>query len=106
MRTEDAVAHGIKSTAGVITSPALVMVGVFALLGTLDSVPLRQMGVSRAVAFALDATIIRGILLPAPMKLLGDWNWWLPRKLDWLPQLELEGAKAWLLPHPAPDGRP
>jgi len=40
------------------------------------------------------------------MKLLGDWNWWLPRKLDWLPQLELEGAKAWLLPHPAPDGRP
>jgi hypothetical protein len=40
------------------------------------------------------------------VKLLGDWNWWLPRKLDWLPQVELEGAKAWLLPRPAPDGRP
>jgi uncharacterized membrane protein YdfJ with MMPL/SSD domain len=94
MRTEDAVAHGIKSTAGVITSAALVMVGVFALFGTLDSVPLRQMGVGLAVAVALDATIIRGILLLATMKLLGDWNWWLPRKLDWLPQVELEGAKA------------
>jgi uncharacterized membrane protein YdfJ with MMPL/SSD domain len=94
MRTEDAVAHGIKSTAAVITSAALVMVGVFALFGTLDSVPLRQMGVGLAVAVALDATIIRGILLPATMKLLGDWNWWLPRKLDWLPQVELEGAKA------------
>jgi putative drug exporter of the RND superfamily len=46
------------------------------------------------VTVALDATIIRGILLPATMKLLGDWNWWLPRKLDWLPQVELEGAKA------------
>jgi RND superfamily putative drug exporter len=94
MRTEDAVAHGIKSTAGVITSAALVMVGEFALFGTLDSVPLRQMGVGLAVAVALDATIIRGILLPATMKLLGDWNWWLPRKLDRLPQVALEGAPA------------
>jgi uncharacterized membrane protein YdfJ with MMPL/SSD domain len=94
MRTEDAVAHGIKSTAGVITSAALVMVGVFALFGTLDSVPLRHMGVGLAVAVALDATIIRGILLPATMKLLGDWNWWLPRKLDWLPEVALEGAPA------------
>jgi RND superfamily putative drug exporter len=94
MRTEDAVAHGIKSTAGVITSAALVMVGVFALFGTLDSVPLRQMGVGLAVAVALDATVIRGILLPATMKLLGDWNWWLPRKLHWLPEVALEGAPA------------
>jgi RND superfamily putative drug exporter len=94
MRTEDAVAHGIKSTAGVITSAALVMVGVFALFGTLDSVPLRQMGVGLAVAVALDATVIRGILLPATMKLLGDWNWWLPRKLDWLPRVALEGSPA------------
>jgi uncharacterized membrane protein YdfJ with MMPL/SSD domain len=91
MRTEDAVAHGIKSTAGVITSAALVMVGVFALFGTLDSVALRQMGVGLAVAVALDATIIRGILLPASMKLLGDWNWWLPRKLGWLPHIAIEG---------------
>jgi RND superfamily putative drug exporter len=94
MRTEDAVAHGIKSTAGVITSAALVMVGVFALFGTLDSVPLRQMGVGLAVAVALDATVIRGILLPATMKLLGDRNWWLPRRLQWLPTVELEGSRA------------
>ncbi|HEX8103198.1 MAG TPA: MMPL family transporter [Solirubrobacteraceae bacterium] len=91
MRTQDAVAHGIKSTAGVITSAALVMVGVFALFGTLDSVALKQMGVGLAVAVALDATIIRGILLPASMKLLGEWNWWLPRELDWLPRVSLEG---------------
>jgi putative drug exporter of the RND superfamily len=106
MRTEDAVAHGIKSTAGVITSAALVMVGVFALFGTLDSVPLRQMGVGLAVAVALDATIIRGILLPATMKLLGDWNWWLPRKLDWLPPGRTRRRKGLTAPTPRPDGRP
>jgi putative drug exporter of the RND superfamily len=90
MRTEDAVAHGIKSTAGVITSAALVMVGVFGLFGTLDSVPLRQMGIGLGVAVALDATIIRGILLPATMKLLGDLNWYLPSKLGWLPKIATE----------------
>ena len=94
MRTEHAVAHGIKSTAGVVTSAALVMVGVFALFGTLDSVALRQMGIGLAVAVALDATIIRGVLLPASMKLLGDWNWWLPRRLGWLPRVSLEGEAA------------
>jgi uncharacterized membrane protein YdfJ with MMPL/SSD domain len=94
LSTEDAVAHGIKTTAGVITSAALVMVGVFALFGTLDMVPLQQMGVGLAVAVALDATIIRGILLPATMKLLGDRNWWLPSKLDWLPNVALEGSQA------------
>ena len=92
MRTEDAVAHGIKSTAGVITSAALVMVGVFALFGTLDNVALRQMGVGLAVAVALDATIIRGLLLPASMKLLGDWNWWLPSRLGWLPSVSLDST--------------
>jgi RND superfamily putative drug exporter len=91
MSTGDAVAHAIKTTAGVITSAALVMVGVFAIFGTLDSVALRQMGVGLAVAVALDATIIRGVLLPASMKLLGDWNWWLPRQLRWLPEVSLEG---------------
>jgi uncharacterized membrane protein YdfJ with MMPL/SSD domain len=93
MATEDAVAHGIRSTAGVITSAALVMVGVFALFGTLDNVALRQMGVGLAIAVALDATVIRGILLPASMKMLGDWNWWLPRRLGWLPRVALEGAE-------------
>jgi putative drug exporter of the RND superfamily len=62
------------------------MVKVFALFGTLDSVPLRQMASAWGVAVALDATVIRGIVVPATMKLLGDWNWWLPRKLDWLPR--------------------
>jgi len=85
MSTEDAVAHGIESTAGVITSAALVMVGVFALFGTLDSVPLKQMGVGLAVAVALDATIVRGVLLPACMKLLGDRSWWLPRRVSAAP---------------------
>jgi uncharacterized membrane protein YdfJ with MMPL/SSD domain len=93
MSTEEAVAHGIRTTAGVITSAALVMVGVFALFGTLDSVALKQMGVGLAVAVALDATVIRGILLPASMKLLGDWNWWLPRRLGRLPRVALEGAE-------------
>jgi RND superfamily putative drug exporter len=91
METGDAVAHGIKTTAGVITSAALVMVGVFAIFGTLDNVALRQMGVGLAVAVALDATVIRGILLPASMKLLGDRNWWLPSRLRWLPEIALEG---------------
>jgi RND superfamily putative drug exporter len=94
MSTGDAVAHGITTTAGVITSAALVMVGVFAIFGTLDSVALRQMGVGLAVAVALDATVIRGILLPASMKLLGDRNWWLPRRLRWLPEVSLEGEPA------------
>jgi uncharacterized membrane protein YdfJ with MMPL/SSD domain len=94
MRTDDAVAHGIKTTAGVITSAALVMVGVFALFGTLSAVSMQQMGVGLAVAVALDATIIRGVLLPASMKLLGDWNWWLPRHLRWLPDVSLEGEPA------------
>jgi RND superfamily putative drug exporter len=91
MSTDDAVAHGIKTTAGVITSAALVMVGVFALFGTLSAISLQQMGVGLAVAVALDATLIRGVLLPATMKLLGDWNWWLPQSLRWLPQVSLEG---------------
>ncbi len=91
MRTEDAVSHGIKSTAGVVTSAAIVMVGVFAVFGTLSSLPLKEMGVGLAVAVFLDATIIRGVLLPASMKLLGDWNWWLPSSLSWLPQLAPEG---------------
>jgi RND superfamily putative drug exporter len=94
MSTGDAVAHGVKTTAGVVTSAALVMVGVFALFGTLDSVALRQMGVGLAVAVALDATVIRGILLPASMKLLGDRNWWLPKRLHWLPEVSLEGRPA------------
>jgi uncharacterized membrane protein YdfJ with MMPL/SSD domain len=100
MRTEDAVAHSIKSTAGVITSAALVMVGVFALFGTLDSVPLRQMGVGLAIAVALDATIIRGILLPATMKLLGDWNWCCRASSTGCPRSRSKARRADRFDHP------
>ena len=92
MRTEDAVAHGIKSTAGVVTSAAIVMVFVFSIFGTLSIIMLKQFGVGLAVAVLIDATIVRAVLLPAAMKLLGDWNWYLPRWLEWLPQLEHERA--------------
>jgi RND superfamily putative drug exporter len=92
LSTRDAVAQGITTTAGVITSAALVMVGVFGLFGTLSNVALQQMGVGLAAAVALDATVIRGVLLPATMTLLGERNWWLPRHLHWLPQVQIERA--------------
>jgi uncharacterized membrane protein YdfJ with MMPL/SSD domain len=91
MTTEDAISHGIKSTAGVVTSAAVVMVGVFALFGTLSSVDMKQMGVGLAFAVLIDATLIRGVLLPASMKLLGERNWWLPKRLGWIPELKHEG---------------
>ena len=78
MSTDDALRHGITRTAGVVTAAALVMVGVFSLFGTASSLDLKQAGVGLAVAVLLDATVIRGVLLPASMKLLGDWNWYLP----------------------------
>jgi RND superfamily putative drug exporter len=76
--TEDAVREGISSTAGVVTSAAAIMVAVFAVFGTLSMLDMQEMGVGLAVAVLLDATIIRGVLLPAAMTLLGDWNWYLP----------------------------
>ena len=85
LSTADAVSHAIKSTAGVVTSAAMVMVGVFAIFATLSSIEFKQMGVGLAAAVLIDATIIRGVLLPATMKLLGDWNWWLPKSLSRLP---------------------
>ncbi len=90
MSTEDAVAHGVKSTAGVVTSAAVVMVGVFSIFATLSLLDFKQMGVGLAVAVLIDATIVRGVLLPATMKLLGDWNWWLPKSLSWLPRIAPE----------------
>jgi RND superfamily putative drug exporter len=86
--TEDAVAHAISRTAGTITSAALVMVGVFALFASVRLLPVKQLGFGLAVAVFLDATVVRAVLLPAAMKLLGDWNWYLPRGLSWLPSLE------------------
>jgi uncharacterized membrane protein YdfJ with MMPL/SSD domain len=92
MTTDEAVAHGIKSTAGVVTSAAAVMVVVFAVFATLQAMILKQFGVGLAAAVLIDATIIRAILLPASMKLLGDWNWYLPKWLEWLPRFEHGGS--------------
>ena len=78
MTTEDAVAHGIKTTAGVVTSAAIVMVGVFSIFATLPIIDMKEMGIGLAAAVLIDATIVRAVLLPATMKLLGDWNWYLP----------------------------
>ncbi|MEN3281162.1 MAG: putative drug exporter of the superfamily, partial [Solirubrobacteraceae bacterium] len=90
MKTEDAVAHGIRATAGTVTSAAIVMVAVFAIFATLSSLDFKQMGVGLAVAILIDATIVRAVLLPATMKLLGDWNWYLPKGLHWLPRISHE----------------
>jgi uncharacterized membrane protein YdfJ with MMPL/SSD domain len=90
MTTEQAVAHGIRSTAGVVTSAAVVMVAVFSIFITLGFLDFKMMGVGLAVAVLLDATIVRAVLLPATMALLGDWNWYLPRWLEWLPKLSAE----------------
>jgi uncharacterized membrane protein YdfJ with MMPL/SSD domain len=84
--TEAAVRDGIKSTAGVVTSAATVMIAVFAVFATLGAIEFKQMGVGLAAAILIDATIVRAVLLPATMKLLGDWNWYLPRGLSWLPK--------------------
>jgi uncharacterized membrane protein YdfJ with MMPL/SSD domain len=92
MDTDKAVAHGIKSTAGVVTSAAAVMVAVFAIFATLSMLEFKQMGVGLAVAILIDATLVRAVLLPATMKLLGDRNWYLPRKLQWLPKFDHEPA--------------
>ncbi len=83
--TEQAIARGIGGTAGTVTAAAAVMVAVFAVFATLSTLEIKQMGVGLAVAVLLDATVIRAVLLPATMKLLGRWNWYLPRWLEWLP---------------------
>jgi len=102
MSTSDAVSHGIRSTAAVVTSAAAVMVAVFAVFATLSTIDMKQVGVGLAVAILLDATLIRAVLLPATMKLLGDWNRYLPKWLERLPRLDHgEDGVAGRLPEPA-----
>ena len=105
MSTEQAITYGIKTTAGVVTSAALVMVCVFAVFATLSLLIFKQFGVGLAAAILIDATIVRAILLPATMKLLGDWNWYLPKWLEWLPHLDhgegVEPVKAPPVPTPS-----
>ncbi|GHF40929.1 membrane protein [Kitasatospora xanthocidica] len=113
--TRAAIAHGIRSTAGVVTSAAVIMVAVFAVFGTLSMQAMKQMGVGLAVAVLIDATVIRAVLLPSVMTLLGERNWYLPRWLGWLPDLSHGesvpplGAASTLpgqpgTPAPAPEG--
>ena len=92
LSSDEAVRQGIATTAGTVTSAAAVMVGVFAVFVTLSFLDFKEMGLGLAVAVLIDATIIRGVLLPASMKLLGDWNWYLPSWLEWLPQVGPESA--------------
>jgi RND superfamily putative drug exporter len=87
MATEDAVRHGISTTAGTVTSAAVVMVFVFSVFATLSFIDFKEMGIGLAVAVLIDATVIRGVLLPALMGVLGDWNWYLPKWLDWIPHV-------------------
>jgi uncharacterized membrane protein YdfJ with MMPL/SSD domain len=94
MSNDEAVKQGISTTAGTVTSAAVVMVGVFAVFVTLTFIDFKEMGLGLAVAVLIDATIIRGVLLPASMKLLGDWNWYLPSWLEWLPRFGSEGDAA------------
>jgi putative drug exporter of the RND superfamily len=89
----DAVAHAISSTARMITGAALIVIAVFSGFALGDLVMFQQMGFGVAVSLLIDATIIRSVILPASMKLLGDWNWYLPRRLEWLPDFHVEGAK-------------
>jgi putative drug exporter of the RND superfamily len=82
LSTSESIAHGIKSTAGAVTSAAIVMVAVFSIFATLSAVVFKQFGVGLAIAVLIDATIVRAVLLPSTMKLLGDWNWYMPK---WAP---------------------
>jgi RND superfamily putative drug exporter len=94
LATSEAVSRGIRATAGTVTAAAAVMVAVFAIFASLPTLDIKQLGVGLSVAVLLDATLIRGILLPATMKMLGEWNWYLPRWLGWLPRVSIEGGRA------------
>jgi RND superfamily putative drug exporter len=90
--TTDAVLHGVAATARIITGAALIIVAVFLGFAMGDLIMFQQMGFGVAVALLIDATVIRSVILPSAMKLLGRWNWYLPSWLEWLPRLEAEGA--------------
>jgi RND superfamily putative drug exporter len=87
LRTDRAVSHGIKSSAGTVTAAAVVMVAVFLTFATLSQVSMKEAGIGLATAVLLDATLVRIVLLPASMKLLGQWNWYLPSWLGWMPHI-------------------
>ncbi|MFJ9046176.1 MMPL family transporter [Streptomyces sp. NPDC102347] len=100
LETRDAIRHGVVTTAGVVTSAAVIMVAVFAIFGTLSMQSMKQMGVGLAAAVLIDATVIRGVLLPAVMSLLGERNWYFPTWLRRLPDLTHDEAPEALAPTP------
>ncbi|MDG9694287.1 MMPL family transporter [Streptomyces sp. DH17] len=103
--TRDAIQHGVVTTAGVVTSAAVIMVAVFAIFGTLSMQSMKQMGVGLAAAVLIDATVIRGVLLPAVMALLGERNWYLPKWLHRLPDLTHDESPEAVAEVTAPDDR-
>jgi RND superfamily putative drug exporter len=92
--SEEAVAYGVGSTARLITGAALIIIAVFWGFAMGDLIMFQQMGFGVALALLLDATIVRGVLVPAGMKLLGEWNWYLPAWLAWLPDAHIEGTRS------------
>lgn len=105
LSTDQAIAEGVKGTAAVITNAAAIMVAVALIFAFMRDLGLKQFGFGLAVAILFDATVIRAFVLPTTMKLLGEWNWYLPSWLEWLPHLpmaeEIEPPPA---PAPAPGG--
>ena len=99
----EAVAYGLRTTAGIITGAALIMVAVFGGFAAGRLGPLQQMGFGLAVAVFMDATIVRTLLVPAAMRLLGDVNWYLPSWLQWLPQIHVEGHEPTMEPVRVPE---
>jgi len=91
LSSTDAVVKGITITSGTVTSAAAIMVAVFAAFFTIQLTVIQELGLGLAVAVLIDATLVRSLLLPATMKLLGDWNWWMPGILSWIPKVTIEG---------------
>jgi RND superfamily putative drug exporter len=89
LSSNEAVVKGITITSGTVTSAAAIMVAVFSAFLTIQLTVIQQLGLGLAVAVLVDATLVRCLLLPASM--LGDWNWWMPRFLDWIPRVTIEG---------------
>ena len=102
----DAIAHGVGSTARIITGAALIIIAVFSGFARGELVMFQQMGFGVALALLLDATVVRSVLVPASMKLLGRWNWYLPRWLGWLPRLTIEPPATSGPGAPAPASEP
>jgi len=102
----EAVAYGLRTTGGIITGAAIIMVAVFAGFAAGRLVSLQEMGFGLAVAVFIDATIVRSMLVPSAMRLLGDRNWYLPHWLEWLPKLNVEGHEEESVPITVPEVQP